>query len=67
MSEPVKYARPGFFMRSVVGSLMVRSGFVPVLTVVGRSSGQYRRVPLGAPVEVDGNRYLISALSLIHI
>jgi deazaflavin-dependent oxidoreductase (nitroreductase family) len=32
-----------------------------VLSVVGRTSGQVRRVPLGKPIEVGGKPYLVSA------
>lgn len=61
MSEPVRYARPGFLMRRVIGPLMIRSGSFPVLSVAGRTSGEVRRVPLGEPIEVDGKPYLVSA------
>jgi hypothetical protein len=44
------YLKPGFFMRLIIDPLAIRSGKVPVLTVIGRSSGKPRRVPIGEPV-----------------
>ena len=61
MAEDGPYLKPGFLMKSLIGPLVMRSGKVPVLTVAGRKSGQPRSVPIGAPVEVDGHRYLLSA------
>ena len=66
MSEPSHYARPGFLMRRLIGPLMVKTGTFPVLTVVGRTSGKPRRVPLGEPIEIDGRRYLVSARGQTH-
>lgn len=60
MSEKPGYVRPGFVMRRIIGPLMVRSGRAPVLTVAGRSSGQPRQVPIGEPVEWQGQPYLLS-------
>ncbi len=54
------YVRPGAVMRRVVGPIMMRLGRVPVLTVEGRSSGQPRSVPIGAPIEWQGHSYLLS-------
>ena len=60
MAEGRPYLKPGFFMKSIVGPLAIRSGRVPVLTVDGRTSGKPRRVPIGAPLELDGHKYLVS-------
>jgi deazaflavin-dependent oxidoreductase (nitroreductase family) len=60
------YLKPGFFMKSIVGPLAVRSGKVPVLTVIGRTSGKPRSVPIGMPVEVKGHRYLVSPRGDTH-
>jgi deazaflavin-dependent oxidoreductase (nitroreductase family) len=59
-SDKPGYARPGFVMRRIVGPIMVRGGRFPVLSVVGRSSGQIRQVPIGEPVERQGRSYLLS-------
>jgi deazaflavin-dependent oxidoreductase (nitroreductase family) len=53
-------------MRSLIGPIMIRTGRVPVLTVEGRVSGQPRSVPIGAPVDVDGHKYLLSARGKTH-
>ena len=60
MSKKANYVRPGPLMRRVVGPLMIRFGGASVLTVAGRSSGQARSVPIGAPVEWQGHSYLLS-------
>ena len=60
------YLKPGFFVKLIVGPLAIRSGKVPVLTVIGRSSGKPRSVPIGEPVEVRGNRYLVSPRGETH-
>jgi hypothetical protein len=61
VAEGRPYLNPGFFMKSIVGPLAIRSGRVPVLTVDGRSSGKPRSVPIGAPLELAGHKYLVSA------
>lgn len=61
MAEGRPYLKPGFFMKSVVGPIAIRSGRVPVLTVDGRTSGKPRSVPIGAPLDLDGHKYLVSA------
>jgi len=61
MGEGRPYLKPGFLMKSVIGPLMVWAGRYPVLTVEGRTSGKPRSVPIGEPIELDGQRYLISA------
>lgn len=60
------YLRRGPIMRSLIGPIMIRTGRVPVLTVEGRVSGEPRSVPIGAPVEVDGHKYLLSARGKTH-
>jgi deazaflavin-dependent oxidoreductase (nitroreductase family) len=49
-----------------VGPVAIRSGRVPVLTVIGRTSGKPRSVPIGKPVEVHGHRYLVSPRGETH-
>ena len=55
------YVKPPAFTRRLVNPLVsrLRTGGVATLTVVGRSSGAPRTVPV-IPVEVDGVRYLVS-------
>ncbi|HEV7187037.1 MAG TPA: nitroreductase/quinone reductase family protein [Blastococcus sp.] len=55
------YLKPPGLTRHLVNPLVSRlhTGGVATLTVVGRSSGQPRTVPV-IPVEVDGVRYLVS-------
>ena len=60
------YLKPGFFLKSIVGPIVIRSGRFPVLTVVGRTSGRLRSVPIGPPVEVKGQRYLVSPRGETH-
>jgi deazaflavin-dependent oxidoreductase (nitroreductase family) len=60
------YLNPGFVMKSVIGPLMTRAGRFPVLTVEGRTSGKPRSVPIGAPLQLDGHRYLVSARGQTH-
>jgi deazaflavin-dependent oxidoreductase (nitroreductase family) len=66
MAERKPYLNPGFVMKSLVGPLMTRYGRTPVLTVTGRTSGQPRSVPIGAPAELDGRRYLLSGRGQTH-
>jgi deazaflavin-dependent oxidoreductase (nitroreductase family) len=66
MAEGKPYLKPGLVMKSVVGPLMVRTGRFPVLMVEGRTSGKPRSVPIGAPLELDGQRYLVSARGQTH-
>ena len=60
MAEARPYLNPGFVMTSIIGPLAIRSGRIPVLTVGGRTSGKPRSVPIGAPIELDGHKYLVS-------
>jgi deazaflavin-dependent oxidoreductase (nitroreductase family) len=55
------YVKPPAFTRRLVNPLVsrLRTGGVATLTVVGRSSGRPRTVPV-IPVEVDGVSYLVS-------
>jgi deazaflavin-dependent oxidoreductase (nitroreductase family) len=55
------YVKPPAFTRRLVNPLVsrLRTGGVATLTVVGRSSGRPRTVPV-IPVGVDGVSYLVS-------
>src|SRR5580692_792429 len=61
------YLRPGWFTRNVFNRLVARLTRVGlsiwgsrVLEVRGRSTGNLQRVPVNV-LELDGNRYLVSA------
>lgn len=51
------YIGPGFWARHIFNPIAMRLGLAPTLVVVGRESGETRRVPV-TPVEIDGIRYL---------
>lgn len=55
------YLKPAALTRHVANPLAMRLGArgVATLTVVGRRTGDPRKVPV-IPVEVDGNRYVVS-------
>jgi deazaflavin-dependent oxidoreductase (nitroreductase family) len=44
---------------SFVSRFLARFGWVPIVTIVGRRTGQLRPTSL-APVELDGHRYLVA-------
>lgn len=60
------YIRPSRFMSAVVNPIVRRLGVAPTLIVRGRNSGQRIVVPLGAPLELDGQRYLVSGRGETH-
>lgn len=55
------YLKPPAFTRHLANPLAMRLGArgVATLTVVGRSTGEPRKVPV-IPVEIGGGRYLVS-------
>lgn len=57
-AAPARYIPPGWFARNVLNRLASLSG-VPVLAVRGRSSGEWRTVPVNV-LEHDGARYLVA-------
>jgi deazaflavin-dependent oxidoreductase (nitroreductase family) len=66
MTETNRYVRPGFFTRHLMNPLvavLTRLGFSVkgshVLAVRGRSSGEWRTVPVN-PLDLDGHRYLVA-------
>jgi deazaflavin-dependent oxidoreductase (nitroreductase family) len=66
MSGPKPYIRSSYLMTHLVNPIVRRFGPVTTLTVVGRTSGQPRPVPLGAPFEYAGRRYLVSGRGETH-
>ena len=59
-ATPAPYVRDGFVMTRVVNPLVTFLRFGTVLFVKGRKTGKTLRIPLGAPLELDGNRYLVA-------
>lgn len=66
-ATPARYRKPGWFTQHVFNhavSWLTRSGISVwgsrVLEVVGRTSGEPRRVPVNL-LSLDGNQYLVSA------
>jgi len=54
------YLKPGWLVRRVANPLLMRLRVVPTLHVRGRTTGQWRSVPVNV-LELDGERYLVSA------
>ena len=60
------YVRPGFVLASIVNPIVRRLGVTPLLVVRGRRSGRQITIPLGAPLDLDGRRYLVSGRGETH-
>jgi len=60
------YVKPPAFLAKVVNPVVVRLGLGTQLVVRGRRTGTLIRVPLGAPLEIDGVRYLVSGRGVTH-
>jgi deazaflavin-dependent oxidoreductase (nitroreductase family) len=54
------YLKPGRIVSRFLNPLLMRVGLVPTLAVRGRTSGQWRTVPVNVLV-YNGRRYLVSA------
>jgi deazaflavin-dependent oxidoreductase (nitroreductase family) len=59
MEQGPRYLRPGWFTSRVLNPLLMRVGLIPTLTVRGRTSGEWRTVPVNV-LELDGQRYLVA-------
>ena len=59
MSRGGRYLKPGWFVGRVVNPLLMRLGMIPTLAVRGRTSGEWRTVPVNV-LELDGQRYLVA-------
>ena len=57
MASP--YLKPGFVLSRVVNPLLMAFRVVPTLAVRGRTSGEWRTVPVNV-LELDGARYLVA-------
>jgi deazaflavin-dependent oxidoreductase (nitroreductase family) len=66
MSDARPYIRPGFVLARLVNPVARHLRPVTTLTVAGRKSGQPRIVPMGAPFEYRGRRYLVSGRGNTH-
>ena len=60
-----RYLKPGFFVARLVNPLLMRLGVVPTLAVRGRTSGQWRTVPVFV-LEHEGSRYLVAPRGNTH-
>jgi deazaflavin-dependent oxidoreductase (nitroreductase family) len=54
-----KYLKPGFFVARVANPMLMALGVAPTLAVRGRTSGEWRKVPVNV-LELDGKRYLVA-------
>jgi hypothetical protein len=53
-------------MSHLVNPIVVRLGLATTLIVRGRKSGRQLQVPMGAPLEFEGSRYLVSGRGQTH-
>jgi deazaflavin-dependent oxidoreductase (nitroreductase family) len=53
------YLKPGWLVGRVINPLLMRLRVVPTLAVLGRTSGEWRTVPVNV-VELEGHRYLVA-------
>jgi hypothetical protein len=60
------YVRPGALLTHVANPILRRLGRHPALIVVGRRSGATLAVPMGEPLDLDGQRYLVSGRGETH-
>ena len=60
MASRNRYLKPGGLVTRYLNPLLMKLGLTPTLAVRGRTSGQWRTVPVNVLVR-DGNRYLVSA------
>jgi hypothetical protein len=59
MSQGRRYLKPGWFVSWMVNPLLMRLGVVPTLAVRGRTTGEWRTVPVNV-LELEGQRYLVA-------
>jgi deazaflavin-dependent oxidoreductase (nitroreductase family) len=60
-----KYRKPTFFVSRIANPVLMALGSVPVLGTRGRTSGEWRRVPVNV-LELDGRRYLVAPRGNTH-
>src|SRR5512138_2499796 len=61
-----RYVRPGFLISHVANPIMRRLRRTPALIVRGRRSGRTLTVPMGQPLDLNGQRYLVSGRGETH-
>jgi len=54
-----RYLKPGWLTSRVLNPLLMQVGMIPTLAVRGRTSGEWRIVPVNV-LELDGQRYLVA-------
>jgi deazaflavin-dependent oxidoreductase (nitroreductase family) len=59
MKPDKKYLRPPFILAKVINPLIIQFNLVPILTVKGRTSGKWIKVPL-TPLEYNNETYLVA-------
>jgi deazaflavin-dependent oxidoreductase (nitroreductase family) len=59
MDRRPHYLKPGWLTSRVLNPLFMRLGMIPTLAVRGRTSGEWRTVPVNV-LELDGQRYLVA-------
>src|SRR6266567_4395051 len=59
MKSDKKYLRPPFILAKVINPLIIKFNLVPILTVKGRTSGKWIRVPV-TPLAYKGNTFLVA-------
>jgi deazaflavin-dependent oxidoreductase (nitroreductase family) len=59
MDRRPRYLKPGWLTSRVLNPLFMRLGMIPTLAVRGRTSGEWRTVPVNV-LELDGQRYLVA-------
>ena len=59
MDQAPRYLKPGWVTSRVLNPLLMRVGMIPTLAVRGRTSGEWRTVPVNV-LELAGQRYLVA-------
>jgi deazaflavin-dependent oxidoreductase (nitroreductase family) len=59
MNGGPRYLKPGWLTSRVLNPLLMRVGMIPTLAVRGRTSGEWRTVPVNV-VEFKGQHYLVA-------
>jgi hypothetical protein len=59
MQSDKKYLRPPFILSKVINPLIIKFNLVPILTVKGRTSGKWIKVPV-TPLVYKENTFLVA-------
>jgi deazaflavin-dependent oxidoreductase (nitroreductase family) len=60
-----RYLKPGFVVARLVNPLLMSVRMIPTLAVRGRTSGEWRTVPVNV-LDHDGKRYLVAPRGEAH-